>query len=198
MHARRSPVLALATLLIGAGSTRLAAQETPVPTPAAAPVQSEFAQRAGHGSGFYITRARIDRAHPEHTVELFRGVPGMDVRGSGIRMRRGSTSTRSALGLGGAGATRGCPAGVESAGCAAGFAQPGESPDCAPTVFVDGTLSPAGASDLNTVAPTDLEGIEVYGRPSTAPAQYRRDSDKCAIVLLWTRRAPGPAVLPQP
>lgn len=138
--------------------------------------------------------------HPEHTVDLFRGVPGMDVRGSGIRMRQGNISAptgRSTFGMGaGSGASSACPAGVESTGCGAGAA-PGRSADCAPTVFVDGVLSPGGASDLNVVAPAELEGIEVYGRPNTAPAQYRRDSDQCAIVLIWRKTAPTAAVLPQ-
>ena len=192
--------LAGAAILLSAAAPRVHAQAS-APTPASAQGESEFARRAGHGSGFYITRERIDRMHPEHTLDLLRGVPGLEVRGNDVRMRQGTQTvptSRNRFGMGGGsgGAASGCPAGVESAGCGV-EAAPGRTTDCAPTVFVDGTLSPAGAAELNGIAPADLEGIEVYGRANTAPPQYRRDTDACAIILVWKRQAPAAAVLPQ-
>jgi hypothetical protein len=199
MHLRIShAILPVAAILLCAPASRAHAQ-TAAPTPAAAP-QSEFARRAGHGSGFYITRERIDRAHPEHTLDLLRGAPGLEVRGNDVRVRQGTSAvptSRNRFGTGGGGsAASGCPAGVESAGCG-GDAAPGRTTECAPTVFVDGTIAPAGAGELNAIAPAELEGIEVYSRANTAPAQYRRNTDACAIILVWKRQAPAAAVLPQ-
>ncbi|MDB4949136.1 MAG: hypothetical protein JWM27_1785, partial [Gemmatimonadetes bacterium] len=64
--------------------------------------------------------------------------------------------------------------------------------DCAPALFVDGQPAPGGIADLNSVAPPEIEGIEVYARAATAPAQYKRLNSDCAIILVWTRQQAPP------
>ena len=60
---------------------------------------------------------------------------------------------------------------------------------CAPLVWIDGVSMPAGEVDLNTFAPSSLEGIELYMTASGAPGRYQGtgDESKCGTVLLWSR-----------
>jgi TonB family protein len=60
---------------------------------------------------------------------------------------------------------------------------------CAPLVWIDGVAMPAGETDLNSFAPSSLEGIELYMSASGAPARYQGtgDESRCGTVLLWSR-----------
>jgi TonB family protein len=61
--------------------------------------------------------------------------------------------------------------------------------NCAPLVWIDGVSMPAGEVELNTFAPSSLEGIEIYMTASGAPGRYQGtgDESKCGTVLLWSR-----------
>ena len=59
--------------------------------------------------------------------------------------------------------------------------------NCRPTAYMDGQRMQdglAGIDDILTVR--RVGGIEVYGNPSEAPAQFR-GSGACAVILVWTR-----------
>jgi hypothetical protein len=58
----------------------------------------------------------------------------------------------------------------------------GFSGTCALQVFVDGME--IGASDVNTVPPSSIHAIEVYG-VSTAPAKYHVKN--CGALFIWTK-----------
>lgn len=60
---------------------------------------------------------------------------------------------------------------------------------CAPLVWIDGVPMPAGEVELNTFAPSTLEGIEIYMTASGAPGRYQAtgDESRCGTVLLWSR-----------
>lgn len=60
---------------------------------------------------------------------------------------------------------------------------------CAPLVWIDGVAMPAGEVELNTFAPSSLEGIEIYMTASGAPGRYQAtgDESRCGTVLLWSR-----------
>ena len=60
---------------------------------------------------------------------------------------------------------------------------------CAPLVWIDGVAMPAGEVDLNTFAPSSLEGIELYLSASGAPLRYQAtvDRGRCGTILLWSR-----------
>jgi TonB family protein len=61
--------------------------------------------------------------------------------------------------------------------------------NCAPLVWIDGVSMPAGEVELNTFAPSSLEGIEIYMTASGAPGRYQATGDeaRCGTVLLWSR-----------
>jgi hypothetical protein len=164
----------------------------------------DFYRRASHGGGRYITRADIDRRHPRATTDLFRGIPSAEVVGGSVRFRSseghiptgtnaiprsmggeggpGGQAARQDRGRGGDG---GQAAGAALRGGDAG--DPAQVSDCVPSVYVDGTRWDANAADLSSLRPDDIEGIEVYSRASTAPAQYRRLNQDCAVILVWLR-----------
>jgi TonB family protein len=60
---------------------------------------------------------------------------------------------------------------------------------CAPLVWLDGIAMPAGEVDLDTFAPTSIEGVEMYLGATTVPAKYTwlRGKSNCGTILLWSR-----------
>lgn len=58
---------------------------------------------------------------------------------------------------------------------------------CDPEVYLDGTAL-SGAFDFDAIAPSTIEGIEVYST-ATAPVEFRRSWGRtaCGTVLLWSR-----------
>jgi hypothetical protein len=61
--------------------------------------------------------------------------------------------------------------------------------NCPLQVAVDGQLKEWGYA-VNTIAPSEIHGIEIYPGPATIPAEYasmRRDAN-CGLILIWTRR----------
>jgi outer membrane receptor for ferrienterochelin and colicin len=129
-----------------------------------------FRERAQRGFGTYITREQIVARNPNLVTDLLRGVPGVQVMGSGsgIRpvVRMGRASSRS----------------------------------CATQIYVDGflinrrMLAPDGSlppSDFRIddfVAPMVVEGIEVYQGLSGLPAQFLNPDADCGVIAIWTRR----------
>lgn len=61
--------------------------------------------------------------------------------------------------------------------------------DCLPNVFVDGVMS-SSASDLNSLMPTEIEGIEIYSTSAMTPIQFQRNTN-CGAVVVWLRRDEG-------
>ncbi|CAA9293440.1 MAG: hypothetical protein AVDCRST_MAG11-295, partial [uncultured Gemmatimonadaceae bacterium] len=59
---------------------------------------------------------------------------------------------------------------------------------CAPEVYLDGLALSAGEFDVDAIAPSTIEGIEVHST-STVPVQYTRAFGRasCGTVLLWSR-----------
>ncbi|MDB4887460.1 MAG: TonB family protein, partial [Gemmatimonadetes bacterium] len=60
--------------------------------------------------------------------------------------------------------------------------------DCRPLVWLDGAPMSSGDVDLDSFAPTTLEGIELY-LGSNAPAHFTaaRGQSDCGTILLWSR-----------
>ncbi|MDB4951604.1 MAG: TonB family protein [Gemmatimonadetes bacterium] len=161
----------------------------------------DFYRRASRGGGRFVTRAEIERRHPRAMTDLFRGIPSAEVVGTGVRFRsaEGHVPTGQAAvprsldpsagnGMATTGRGRSGDQG-QAAGMAlrpAGGPESGEAADCVPALYVDGVRW-GSAADLGSIRPDDVEGVEVYTRPSTAPAQYRRLNQDCAVVLVWMR-----------
>jgi TonB family protein len=60
---------------------------------------------------------------------------------------------------------------------------------CWPLVWIDGTPMPAGEVDLDSFAPSTIQGIELYLGSTTAPLRYiyNRDLSSCGTILIWSR-----------
>ncbi len=123
----------------------------------------DFYVRAENGSGTYFTRADIDRINPRRLTDLLRTVPGMLMIADEDR-----ESEQNEVSLAAAAGAR--------------------MNRCSPRYFLDGTPLEASRGGVMGMGlrPSEVEGVEVY-RGATAPAQFRRAGDTCAVVLIWKR-----------
>jgi len=60
---------------------------------------------------------------------------------------------------------------------------------CVASLFIDGFK--ARFEQLSSYQPTDLIGVEIYQRVSSAPLQYQSTSSGCGVVLVWTKYMEG-------
>lgn len=67
--------------------------------------------------------------------------------------------------------------------------------ECVPLVWLDGVSMSGGDVDLDSFAPTTLEGIELY-LGASVPSRYAgvRGQSECGVILLWSR---GPDTEPK-
>lgn len=112
--------------------------------------------------GYFITGAEIDRRGAVRVEDLFRTVPG-------IRIEPASATDYRILSYRGG----------------TGFAAV-----CEPTIYLDAIRIPLDPESGVTlpVMPEELDGIEVYPGPGTAPVEYRAMNQNCGVILLWTKR----------
>ncbi|MBW3656805.1 MAG: TonB-dependent receptor, partial [Gemmatimonadetes bacterium] len=136
-----------------------------------------FYDRAERGGGSYFTREQIDRMDPRRVTDLFRLLPGLLVAqtpgGEGLMRVDGNAARLE-------GARTGPPGGLV---------------ECPVLYFIDGTpvqVMPGGSID-HEIRPSEIEGIEVYRRATTAPPEFRRPGANCGIVLIWKRERIGGA-----
>lgn len=132
------------------------------------PMHDGFRHRRERGFGDYITRQEIERRSPAHVTDLLRTMPGVNVSSSGRAAHGVVTMGRGNGPFGGS-----CPA----------------------QVYVDNFhVNKAGGRTFridDVVAPSDVEGIEVYRGLATVPAQFLSPEADCGVIVIWTRRAPG-------
>ncbi len=133
------------------------------------PLLDGFRFRLRHGTGIYITRNQVEKAHPMYVSDLLRDVPGVNLVGQGSGSRP-----------------------VVQVGRSAGR-------DCVTQIFVDGflvnrrTLTMSGyRGDVfrldDHVSPESIEGIEIYRGVSTVPAEFLNGDAACGVIAVWTRR----------
>ena len=60
---------------------------------------------------------------------------------------------------------------------------------CVASLFIDGFK--ARFEQLSQYQPTDLIGVEIYQRASSAPLQYQSTATGCGVVLVWTKYVEG-------
>jgi hypothetical protein len=134
------------------------------------PFLRDFERRvANHaGSATYITRTEIDMRRPSQTTDLLRRVSSIKIADSlGILMAVSRRMQKPVIRAG----------------------QQMDLANCPLQVAIDGQLKEWGYA-VNTIAPSEIHGIEIYPGPSTIPAEYasmRRDA-ACGLILIWTRR----------
>lgn len=116
--------------------------------------RNEYEERLLRGRGMFIREEDIERRHPFVTTDLLKTLPGLVASTARSSADEVILSTRSS-GFGGR---------------------------CALQVFVDGIeVQP---TDVNTIAPASIHGIEVVG-VSGAPPQYHVRN--CGAMLIWTK-----------
>jgi hypothetical protein len=121
--------------------------------------QNGFYTRERLGSGFHLDRSTIQRQVSALSLaDLLRAVPGVSVGNQGQVTFQGARSIQG----------------------------------CTPNVYLDGALvvsafAPDPFWATNLIDPLDLDGLEIYRRPSEVPVQYS-GSGVCGVVLIWSRR----------
>lgn len=158
---------ALAPEAVELGELRVEADADNAPDYLRSPLLRRFYRRAGRGNGFYFTRSQIDRIKPQDLGDLFRMVPGLRLR----------TVAETDIGH------------ADAAGTDLVFRRPPTGPEeCVVHYFVDGTpyQPPPGGIGMD-IAPSEVEGVEVYRRAMSAPAEFRRSRQACSIILIWLR-----------
>ena len=149
-----------------------------------------FYDRARMSSGTFLDRAEIEKSPRQTTVDLLGSVPGIQVdnvlnpMAPTVTLRGGAAASSRTQGT-------------------------SDMPQCYPAVYLDGLrvqeggaignrgdFSASSISDMSdffsfgNISPEQIEGIEVFGRPSQVPVQYLTQSAVCGVILIWTR-APG-------
>lgn len=119
-----------------------------------------FEQRRARGGGAFITRAEIERRHPDKLSEMLRSVAGVSIRSN---------------------TTAGQRAAVEIARSSSSIA----SGACEVQLYVDGQPYPRG--NIDDFPPETVEGVEVYRGGSELPSEYRAQTAGCGVIGIWTR-----------
>jgi len=155
-----------------------------------------FERRRHSGRGVYLARADVERRHAARLVDLFRGLPGVQVVRdpsgervvmSGARAGRWSDDLRTAPAADSAVAALNAPRGDRTR--TSGVAQPADESSCAVQLYVDGVFTPTEHGRIaDEVQPGDVEAVEVYRAATEVPAEYRRQGSGCGVILVWTQR----------
>lgn len=128
------------------------------------PFLDNFRRRLQTGLGIYITREEIEARNPSFVSDMLRTVPGVSF-GTGGRGDRASIQMARSAGM-----------------------------RCYTQIFVDGMLmNPPQVGEANArlddfVAPSSVEGIEIYRGLSTVPAEFLTPEAECGVIAVWTRR----------
>lgn len=125
-----------------------------------------FESRRRAGQGHYIDRAQIERQQATAASDLLRMIPRVEVLASGVGFFGHVVAFRKP------------------------FAFEGY---CRPDLYVDGYLFPAGDMEIDDVVnPADIQGIEVYTKPESAPVQFTNNMSGCGSIVVWTRTTTRP------
>ena len=149
-----------------------------------------FYDRSRSSSGTFLDRATIEKSLHQTTADVLGAVRGIQIEYI---------------------TNPGIPTVLLEAGARMSAATgPGSMrlPQCYPVVSLDGlrvqeggAIGPRGdfsAMDLSDmkdlfdfghISPSQIEGVEVYGRPSQIPAEYLTGTAMCGLIVIWTRPA---------
>lgn len=125
-----------------------------------------FERRRKSALGHFLDENDIARTGATRVEEVFRLVPGVILRPSGmgyiIEFQRGQGQITS----------------------------PSLRNYCPPSYFIDGNYFPLPPNETLTLpmVPEEILAIEVYSNMFSAPLQFQRRDSGCGIVLIWTRR----------
>lgn len=136
----------------------------------------EFEDRRAHGIGAFLTRADLEKDIDRQLGEILAKLPGVRVSRYGAESAVASSRWTGGAGRGGdtmdrlKGAPRGCYAQVYIDNVRVFAANVGES------LF-----------NINSIAPSTVQGIEYYASRAQTPIQYATSRADCGTLLIWTR-----------
>jgi len=125
-----------------------------------------FTRRSHTAQGHFLDTTAIAKSGALRFEELFRMVPGVQLRPNGtgmlVELQRGQGEINSA-----------------SIGNY-----------CPPMYFIDGVYYPLPPLQTQSVpvGPSEILGIEVYSNLFSAPPQFQRRGSGCGVILIWTKR----------
>jgi hypothetical protein len=163
---------------------------------------TDFDRRvARHGGGIFITEADIEKRHPVHASDLFRGLLGVSVRDSDGVQQLVSNRVRSSLSPNAGPTTVGRAIVAPTAGrgtlpppASAGTTDdnsrgPGvDGSKCVLRIGMDGQLMDRSFS-IDEIPVDAVRGVEAYLGPATIPVEFSMTGPEapCGIVMVWTR-----------
>jgi hypothetical protein len=123
-----------------------------------------FYDRADRGFGYFITPDDLESFFPQNYNQLFRHTPG-------IRVIRGGGGPERLL--------------VYHPNVMDGVM-------CPPIFYLDGAITQSsspgeGVAIGEVVSIEDIEAVEWYPRPSTAPPVWQAAGSRCGILVVWTK-----------
>ncbi len=136
----------------------------------------EFEDRRAHGVGAFLTRADLEKDLDRQLGEIVAKLPGVRINRYGSESAVASSRWSGGAGRGGdtmdrlKGAPRGCYAQVYIDNVRVFSANVGEA------LF-----------NINSIAPSTIQGIEYYPSRVETPIQYATSRAECGTILIWTR-----------
>lgn len=148
---------------------------------------ADYEQRRAAGIGRFIGRELLEKNENHWIADIIAAnVPGVVVRrgptGSDAWASSGRTTSTAKCGL-----CRSADAMLDPTDIAAGAPAA-----CYLDVYFNGVLLYDSSRrmplfNLNSLLPSDVEGIEVYTGAGQIPTQYNKTSGACGVMLVWTR-----------
>lgn len=165
---------------------------------------SGYYDRLDRSFGDFITRADIEKRNPLRSSEMFKTIPGVEVRCRASDCQVGLTRQARPLGQTVIGTP---PVREDATELGGGIAQIARNQEnvasdardvvagmagrtsyfCPVQFFLDG-VPYDGARGIDDIAPDMIEGIEIYKGPAVTPVRYAKYGAACGVVLIWTRR----------
>jgi hypothetical protein len=155
---------------------------------------AEFYERKKLSNGRFITRDEWLKAENgmRLTGDVIAKLPGVAVKRGGNKAWI-ATGARAANQGGGCAFCVGGKMGPPPKAPTKADQAAGARPACYMDVYVDGALvfdstyPENGLFDVNSIPPSQIEGIEVYTSAAQTPAKFNKTSNGCGVLVIWTR-----------
>jgi carboxypeptidase family protein/TonB-dependent receptor-like protein len=157
---------------------------------------AEFYERMKAGPGHFVTRDELAKVEGGlmQTGDVLSKVPGVEAKRGNNHAWIASGRAVSANGCAFCSRSGDRNKGVVVvAGLNVADFNAGARPACYMDVYIDGVLAfdsthpENGLFDVNTIPPSQIEGIEVYTSAAQIPARFNRTANGCGVMVIWTR-----------
>ena len=154
---------------------------------------AEFYERMKAGPGRFVTRDELAKVEGGlmQTGDVLSKVSGVEVKRGSNRAWVASGRAVSANGC--AFCSKGGSSSRDVGGLNKADFNAGARPACYMDVYIDGVIAfdsthpENGLFDVNTIPPSQIEGIEVYTSAAQIPARFNRTANGCGVMVIWTR-----------